>query len=75
MPSNLERSAHYYHLRVRNEAGGTERWLLTANEVERLRERAQKHPELLLPEPLPAPAVVQEEPQGFLARWLRWVRE
>ncbi len=73
MVSKLEKSAHYYHLRVRNEAGGTERWLLTPNEVERLRERANKHPEMLLPEPIPAP-VVPEEPQGFLARWLRWVR-
>jgi hypothetical protein len=73
MVSKLEKSAHYYHLRVRNEAGGTERWLLTTNEVERLRERADKNPEMLLPEPIPAP-VVLEEPQGFLARWLRWVR-
>ena len=74
MVSKLEKSAHYYHLRVRNEAGGTERWLLTVNEVERLRERADKNPEMLLPEPIPAPVIVQEEPQGLLARWLRWVR-
>jgi hypothetical protein len=74
MVSKMEKSAHYYHLRVRNEAGGTERWLLTVNEVERLRERADKNPEMLLPEPIPAPVIVQEEPQGLLARWLRWVR-
>lgn len=67
----LEKSAHYYHIRIRNEAGGTERWLLTANEIERLRERANRHPELLLSEPLPAP---EPAPESWVARWLRWVR-
>lgn len=69
----MEKSAHYYHIRVRNHAGGTERWLLTANEVERLRERANRHPGLLLPEPLPAP-VLPPATEGWVARWLRWVR-
>lgn len=66
--TKLEKSDRYYHIRVRNEAGGTERWLLTPNEVERLRERADRHPGLLLPAPLPPAA------GGWVARWLRWVR-
>lgn len=71
--SKLEKSAQYYHIRIRNEAGGIERWLLTANEIERLRERADRHHGLLLPEPLPAPAPPPAT-EGWVARWLRWVR-
>jgi hypothetical protein len=63
--SDLVRSEPYYHLCVRNETGGTERWLLTDNEIERIRDRSRKHPEMLLPLP---------EPEGLFARWVRWIR-
>jgi hypothetical protein len=64
--SRLRTSDHYLHLAIRNEAGGVEHWLLTANEVERIRERSAKHPHLALP-------VVPEEPQGWWARFRTWV--
>ena len=67
----LEKTQQYFFLRVANEAGGTEGWLLTPNEVERIRERGVKNRALFPAEPLPAPA---PPPEGFVARWLRWLR-
>ena len=66
--SRLTKHAHYHHLALRNDAGGIEVWLLTDNEVERIRERAIKHPHLVIP------VIVAEEPKGLLSRWLAWVR-
>jgi hypothetical protein len=66
--SRLSKHGHYHQLALRNDAGGIEVWLLTDNEVERIRERAIKHPHLVIP------VIVAEEPKGLLARWLHWVR-
>ena len=64
--SLLTKPGTYHHLAIRNEAGGIEAWLLTDNEVERIRERSLKHAHLVVP-------IVVEEPKGILARWREWV--
>ncbi len=65
--SRLVEHGPYHHIALRNAAGGIEHWMLTANEVERIRERSIKNAHLAIP-------IVAEEPKGLLARWLHWVR-
>jgi hypothetical protein len=57
--SRLTKHGHYHQLALRNDAGGIEVWLLTDNEVERIRERAIKYPHLVIP------VIVAEEQQGW----------
>jgi hypothetical protein len=62
----MQRIEQYHHVRVENYEGRTEHWLLTDNEVERLRERSTKAEHLL---PLPLPAW-----RALLLRWMGWLR-
>ena len=64
--SLLTKPGTYHQLALRNEAGGVEVWLLTDNEVERIRERSLKYPHLVVP-------IVVEEPQGVWQRFRTWV--
>jgi hypothetical protein len=65
--SRLTKHGHYHQLALRNDAGGIEVWLLTDNEIERIRERAIKHPHLVIP------VIVAEEPKGVWQRFRAWV--
>ena len=65
--SRLTKHGTYHQLALRNDAEGVEVWLLTDHEVERIRERAIKHPHLVIP------VIVAEEPKGWLTRWREWV--
>jgi hypothetical protein len=62
--SILTKSGAYWQLAIRTRTGGIEHWLLTDNEVERIRERSLKYPHLVAPVPA----------AGFFARLAAWLR-
>jgi len=63
--STLTKSGSYWQLAIRTRTGGVEHWLLTDNEVERIRERSLKYPHLVAP--------VVSERKGFFARLFAWL--